>query len=58
MFLYVSNSRLNLIPYHMDLFSYFLGGSCPLYLESAADFQFTEIFIDEPKEFHDGLFLP
>ena len=57
MFLHVSNGRLDLIPYHMDCFSHFLGGACPLHLKGAGDFQFAEILMYSLKEIDDGLFL-
>lgn len=55
--LYVSNDRLDLIPYLMDCFSHFLGGTCPLHLKGTVNFQFTEIPIYSLKEIDDGLFL-
>jgi hypothetical protein len=57
MFLHISNGRLNLIPEHMDCFSHFLRGACPLHLKGTGDFQFTEIFVYSLKEINDGLFL-
>jgi len=57
MFLHVSNGRLNLIPDHMDRFSHFLGGACPVHLKGTCDLYFAEIFMYSLKEIDDGLFL-
>jgi len=57
MFLHVSNGRLNLIPYHVDCFSHFLGGACPLHLKSTVDLYFPEVFMYSLKEIDNGFFF-
>jgi len=58
MFLHVGNRRLNLIPYHVDCFPHFLGGTCSLHLKSTVDLYFPEIFMYSVKKINNGLFFP
>ncbi len=57
MFLHVRNGRLNLIPYHVDCFSHFLGRACPLYFKGTVDLYFTEILMYSLKEADNRLFF-